>query len=172
MLACSNQGVAHSLPSLPHEIVEILGYVFTLLSRFTGTNAFFIFTRNTPIEIQNMFAVKKTVGSRALLRLLRCFNLFFSISNSEDFFSPCFPFQVPFIFRTQKKVIWCTENRVTYSAMHKKRYKPKSMFKGLKINLFRFFLGAFERVSKNRTESQLTSKGTAFKFHLISICVL
>ena len=33
--------------------------------------------------------------------------------------------------------------------MHKKRYKPRFMFKGLKINFFRFFLRAFERASKN-----------------------
>ena len=39
--------------------------------------------------------------------------------------------------------------KACYSAMHKKRYKPKFMFKGLKINLFRFFLGAFEKTSKN-----------------------
>ena len=37
----------------------------------------------------------------------------------------------------------------TYSAMHKKRYKPKIMFEGFKINFFRSFLGAFERASKN-----------------------
>ena len=42
-------GLAHSLCSLPRGTVEILEYVFTLLSRFTGSNAFFIFTRNTPI---------------------------------------------------------------------------------------------------------------------------
>ena len=36
-----------------------------------------------------------------------------------------------------------------YSAMHKKRYKPKFMFKGLKINFLGFFLRAFERASKN-----------------------
>ena len=36
-----------------------------------------------------------------------------------------------------------------YSAMRKKRYKPKFMFKGLKINFFRFVLGAFEKASKN-----------------------
>ena len=44
----SVHGLAHSLRSLPRGTVEILEYVFTLLSRFTGTNAFFIFTRNTP----------------------------------------------------------------------------------------------------------------------------
>ena len=33
--------------------------------------------------------------------------------------------------------------------MHKKRYKPKFMFKEIKIDFFRFFLGAFERASKN-----------------------
>ena len=37
----------------------------------------------------------------------------------------------------------------TYSAMHKKRYKPKIMFEGFKINFFWIFLGAFERASKN-----------------------
>merc|ERR1711931_262406 len=47
-LACSVHGLAHSLCSLPRGTVEILEYVFTLLSRFTGSNAFFIFTRNTP----------------------------------------------------------------------------------------------------------------------------
>ena len=36
-----------------------------------------------------------------------------------------------------------------YSAMHKKRYKPKFMFKGLKINFLGFFLRAFERALKN-----------------------
>ena len=46
--ARSVHGLAHSLRSLPCGTVEILEYVFTLLSRFTGTNAFFIFTRNTP----------------------------------------------------------------------------------------------------------------------------
>ena len=39
---------AHSLRSLPRGIVEILEYVFTLKSHFTGRNTFFIFTRNTP----------------------------------------------------------------------------------------------------------------------------
>ena len=34
--------------------------------------------------------------------------------------------------------------------MHEKRYKQKFMFKGLKINFFRFLLRAFERASKNR----------------------
>ena len=33
--------------------------------------------------------------------------------------------------------------------MRKKRYKPKFTFKGLKIIFFMFFLGAFERVSKD-----------------------
>jgi len=47
-LARSVHGLAHSLRSLPRRTVEILEYVFTLLSRFTGSNAFFIFTRNTP----------------------------------------------------------------------------------------------------------------------------
>ena len=47
-LAHSVHGVAQSLHFLPCGTVEILKYVFTLWSRFTGTNAFFIFTRNTP----------------------------------------------------------------------------------------------------------------------------
>ena len=47
-LACSVHGLAHSLRSLPRGTVENLEYVFTLLSRFTGGNAFFVFTRNTP----------------------------------------------------------------------------------------------------------------------------
>ena len=38
-----------------------------------------------------------------------------------------------------------------YSAMHKKRYKAKFMFEGLKINFFRFFFRAFERASKTET---------------------
>ena len=46
--ARSVHGLAHSLLSLPRETVEIFKYVFTLLSRFTGSNAFFIITRNTP----------------------------------------------------------------------------------------------------------------------------
>ena len=47
-LARSVHGLAHSLRSLPHGIVEILEYVFTLLSRSTRTNAFLALTRNTP----------------------------------------------------------------------------------------------------------------------------
>ena len=47
LLARSIHGLAHSLCSLPRGTVENLEYVFTLLSRFTGTNAFFIVTRNT-----------------------------------------------------------------------------------------------------------------------------
>ena len=43
-------GLAHSLRSLPRGTVENVEYVSTLSSRFTGTNAFFIFTRNTPSE--------------------------------------------------------------------------------------------------------------------------
>ena len=39
--------LAHSLRSLPRGTVEILEYVFTLLSRFTGTNTFLALTRNT-----------------------------------------------------------------------------------------------------------------------------
>ena len=38
--ARSIHGLAHSLRSLPRGTVENLEYVFTLLSRFTGTNAF------------------------------------------------------------------------------------------------------------------------------------
>merc|ERR1712240_260825 len=44
----SVHGLAHSLRSLPRGTVEILEYVFTLISRFTGTNAFLALTRNTP----------------------------------------------------------------------------------------------------------------------------
>ena len=47
-LARSVHGLAHSLRSLPRGTVEILECVFTLLSRFTGTNAFLALTRNTP----------------------------------------------------------------------------------------------------------------------------
>ena len=47
-LAQSIHGLAHSLRSLPRGTVEILECVFTLLSRFTGTNAFLALTRNTP----------------------------------------------------------------------------------------------------------------------------
>ena len=48
LLARSVHGLAHSLRSLPRGTVEILENVFTLLTRFTGTNVFSIFTRNTP----------------------------------------------------------------------------------------------------------------------------
>ena len=44
LLAHSVHGLAHSLRSLPRGTVEILEYVFTLLSRFTGTNAFLALT--------------------------------------------------------------------------------------------------------------------------------
>ena len=47
--ACSLRSRAHSLRSLPRGTVEIFEYESTLLSRFTGTKAFFIFTRNTPL---------------------------------------------------------------------------------------------------------------------------
>ena len=47
-LARSIHGLAHSLHSLSRGTVEILEYVFTLLSRFTGTNAIVVVTRNTP----------------------------------------------------------------------------------------------------------------------------
>ena len=47
-LAGSIHGLAHSLRSLPRGTVEILEYVFTLLSRLTGANAFLALTRNTP----------------------------------------------------------------------------------------------------------------------------
>ena len=40
--------VARYVRSLPRGTVEILEYVFTLLSRFTGRNAFLALTRNTP----------------------------------------------------------------------------------------------------------------------------
>ena len=55
-LARSVQGLAHSLCSVPRGTVKILEYVFTLLSRFTGSNARFIFTRNTPEE-RSLFAL-------------------------------------------------------------------------------------------------------------------
>ena len=48
LLACSIHRLAHSLRSLPRGTVEIFEYVHTLLTYYTGTNAFFIFTRNTP----------------------------------------------------------------------------------------------------------------------------
>ena len=47
---CSIHGLAHSLCSLPRGTSEIFVYVLTLIARLTGTNAFFIFTRNTPIK--------------------------------------------------------------------------------------------------------------------------
>ena len=47
-LARSVHGLDHSLRSLPRGTVENLEYVFTLLSRFTGGNAFLVVTRNTP----------------------------------------------------------------------------------------------------------------------------
>ena len=47
-LTRSVHGLAHSLCSLPHGTVEILEYVFTLKTSFTGTNTF-LFTRNTPL---------------------------------------------------------------------------------------------------------------------------
>ena len=40
--------LAHSLRSLPRGTIKILEYVFILLSRFKGTNAFLALTRNTP----------------------------------------------------------------------------------------------------------------------------
>ena len=40
---------AHSPRSVPRGTLEILEYVFTLRTRFTGRNAFFIFTRDTPL---------------------------------------------------------------------------------------------------------------------------
>ena len=49
LLACFVHKLAHSLGSLPRGTVEILEHVFTLLSRSTGTNAFFVFTGNTPL---------------------------------------------------------------------------------------------------------------------------
>ena len=49
--------LAHSLCSLPRETVEIFEYVFTLLSRFTGTNAFLALTRNTPLVRLNLDVV-------------------------------------------------------------------------------------------------------------------
>ena len=48
LLARSIHRLAHSLRSLPHGTVENLEYVFTLLSRFTGTNAFLVVSRSTP----------------------------------------------------------------------------------------------------------------------------
>ena len=48
----SVHGLAHSLRSLSRGTVEILEYVFTLLSRFSGTNAFLALTRNTPYHHQ------------------------------------------------------------------------------------------------------------------------
>ena len=56
LLACSVHGLAHSLCSLPRGTVKILEYVFTLLSRFMGSNAFFIFTRNTPLPWLSIFS--------------------------------------------------------------------------------------------------------------------
>ena len=41
--------LANSLRSLPCGTVKILEYVFILLSRFSGTNAFLALTRNTPL---------------------------------------------------------------------------------------------------------------------------
>ena len=49
LLACSVHGLAHSLCSLLRGRVEILEYVLTLLSRFTGRNEFLAVTTNTPI---------------------------------------------------------------------------------------------------------------------------
>ena len=49
LLARSIYGLAHSLRLLPCGTVEILECVFILLSRFTETNAFLAFTRNTPL---------------------------------------------------------------------------------------------------------------------------
>ena len=47
-LANSVHRLAHSLSSPPRGMVENLEYVFTLLSRSTGGNAFLVVTRNTP----------------------------------------------------------------------------------------------------------------------------
>ena len=56
-LVCSIHRLAHLLRSLPRGTVEILEYVFPLLSHFTGSYAFFIFTRNTP-SLGNFFFLK------------------------------------------------------------------------------------------------------------------
>ena len=48
LLARSINGLAHSLCSLPCWTVEFFEHVFTLLSRFTGRNAFMALTRNPP----------------------------------------------------------------------------------------------------------------------------
>ena len=47
LLACSIHRLTHSLRSLPRGTVKILKNVFTLRTRFMGTNAFLIITRNT-----------------------------------------------------------------------------------------------------------------------------
>ena len=57
LLARFVHGLAHSLRSLPRGTVEIIEYVFTLLSPSTGTNAFFLFTRNTPSDTFNSMAL-------------------------------------------------------------------------------------------------------------------
>ena len=53
-LVCSIHRLAHLLRSLPRGTVEILEYVFPLLLHFTGSYAFFIFTRNTPLLRKNL----------------------------------------------------------------------------------------------------------------------
>merc|ERR1712168_399534 len=47
-LARSIHGLAHSLRSLPRGTVVIHESVFTLKTRYTGTNLFDVVTRNTP----------------------------------------------------------------------------------------------------------------------------
>ena len=49
LLACSTHKLTYSLCSLLHVTIELHEYVFTLWTRSMGTNAFIIFTRNTPL---------------------------------------------------------------------------------------------------------------------------
>ena len=49
-LAQSVYELGHSLSSLPCGTIEIHEYVFTLWTRFTGTNTFWVVSRNTPRE--------------------------------------------------------------------------------------------------------------------------
>ena len=62
--ARSVHGLAHSLRSLPRGTVENLEYVFTLLSRFTGTNALFVFTRNTPFLSKKRFPLSLSISGQ------------------------------------------------------------------------------------------------------------
>ena len=68
-------GLLTHFAHIPRGTVEILEYVFTLLSRFTGTNAFMALTRNTP-RVDNCSEPLLTyarIDSHMLTNVHRCF---------------------------------------------------------------------------------------------------